>query len=76
MNFKPTILKSIISFISGIIVSFLFKPDITINCIRAPCPQPTWIQEWFTLISEPLAIIISLITILIVYIIWSLFQKK
>ena len=75
MNFKPILLKSIISVISGIIIDLMLVANSGIECLP-PCPQLTFIQKLIRFAFDPLHIIVSLITIVIVYLIWSLFQKK
>jgi hypothetical protein len=78
MKFKPTLLKSIISLISGIFTNYLFAGTIKVSCVNSGlgsayfCPQPHWIDFAF----DTFPIIISLVSLIIVYIIWSLFQKK
>jgi hypothetical protein len=77
MNFKPTLLKTIISIISGIAVNYhLANPGIQYGQImnmQEPFPPPTlWIENAF----DPLIILLTLITMCLVYVIWSLFQKK
>lgn len=76
MNFKPTLWKTIVSFLVGILVNYyLFKPFIICACSPLNpcyCPQPTWINYAF----EPMAILFSLVSFGLVYLIWSLVQKK
>jgi len=73
MNFKPTPLKSIISILAGIVGNYYAASKHQIYCkFGGFCPQPTWIEDAF----KPGLIIFSLIIIALVYVIWSLFQKK
>jgi len=71
MNFKPTLWKSIVSFLTiifVIIIDFLLIGSVQIECIPYPdasCPNVFNIKT----------IIISIIFGLIVYVIWSLIQK-
>lgn len=69
MNFKPTPLKSIVSLISGILVGYLVG-GVKFSC--ADCQQPTWIETIF----DPNSITLFLIVMALVYLIWSLIQKK
>jgi hypothetical protein len=36
------------------------------------CPQPTWIEHAF----DPVPIVVSLFMIILVYVVWSIMQKK
>ena len=75
MNFKPNLLKSIISFISGIITNFLLAGTTRIQCMLiegGTCTQPTWIEHAF----DPVPVAVSLFVIILVYTVWSLIQKK
>jgi hypothetical protein len=75
MNFKFTLLKSIVSLIAIVVADFIQVKSIFPDCITssgASCPQVFWKE--FAL--EPRIIITSLIVGLIVYIVWSLIQKK
>lgn len=82
MNFKPTILKSIISFLGGVVVNYLlagngpfslFRTYVDCLCVKAPCycPQATWIDQAF----NPFFLIYSLLAMVLVYCGWSAFQK-
>lgn len=72
MNFKPTLLKSIISVLAGIVTNYYPTTKAHIYCIKAPCPQPTWLDYAFT----PRLLIASIIVMILTYTIWSLFQEK
>jgi len=78
MNFKPTLLKTIVSIISGIVANYFFGGKVMVLCMLdandpyATCPQPSWIEHAF----DPVPIVISLLVIGIVYSIWSFIQKK
>ena len=85
MNLKPTLLKSIVSAISGVIPNYFLAhfiaQSLIVNCDPKPteligkftgCPQPTWIQFAF----NPKIILISIVVIALVYFIWSFIQKK
>ena len=84
MKLKLTLLKSIVSVISGIITDYLIASlgaQVTVvNCSPVPplgfigftCQQPTWIE--FAL--RPMIILISIIVMVLVYFIWSFTQKK
>jgi len=82
MNFKPTLWKTIISILSGIITNFIIAGNVifkvavycicAIDDVNCTCPQPTWINQAF----DPVPVIFSLIAFLLVYLIWSIFQKK
>lgn len=75
MNFKPTLLKSIISIIAVVISDFFQVKSIDVDCVPYPgasCPPVLWKDFAF----ESRIVIISLIIGLIIYVIWSLFQKK
>lgn len=73
MNFKPTLWKSIISLVI-VLISDFFQAN-SIDCVPYPgasCPPTLWKDFVF----EPRIVIISLIIGLIVYITWSLLQKR
>ncbi len=75
MNFKPNILKTIISIIAGIITNFLLAGTVRIQCMLVEggtCPQPTWIEHAF----DPVPIVVSLFVIILLYVVWSIIQKK
>jgi len=77
MNFKPTLLKSIVSLISGVITNYLLVGMVQVQCLldsnpsATTCFQPPWLKFAF----DPVPIIISLSMIVIVYFIWSFVQK-
>jgi len=67
MNFKPTLLKTIVSLLIGV-VYFLYSYLFVIHCSdlpNRPCNYSPFID-----------ILVSLVIILITYIIWSLFGRK
>jgi hypothetical protein len=65
MNFKPTLLKSIISII--IFISLYFYQAGSIMCDSSNgCFEAVWIN--------PLSL--AIISLIVIYIIWSLIQKK
>lgn len=83
MNFKPTLWKTVVSLISGILANYIFvsysflllEPMLMCDCIVGEicsCPQPGWMSYAFY--TTP--IIVSLIVMAIVYLIWSVLQKK
>lgn len=75
MKFKPTLWKSIVSLFAIGISNFVLAKSIQLDCIPeigTSCPPTLWKDFAF----EPNTIIVSLTTGLIVYIVWSLFQKK
>ena len=63
MNFKPTKIKLIISFVVSIIIAFLFT-TITGGC-----------YNWYDCIGAML-IISAIPTFILVYLIWSLIETK
>jgi hypothetical protein len=77
MNFKPTLWKSIVSFLFGVLVNYLFftSTKIVCQCIEGTackCPKITWIDSAFSIGT----IIVSLIAMALAYSIWSFIQKK
>jgi xanthine/uracil permease len=79
MNFKPSTLKTSISFLAGIFANYLLAGTVRIVCMSNPaegpgfsCPQPRWLDFAF----DPVPIIASIIVVLLVYLIWSFIQKK
>ncbi len=67
MNFKLTLLKTIISVIVFIMVDYILANGVT--CLDAPCSTSK-------LMLTPILILVGLIGGIIIYIIWSLIQKK
>lgn len=75
MDFKPTLGKSIISLLVFIISDILFGASAKVQCTIMPggyCVQPVWYEHVF----NPMALVVSIIFGLILYVIWSLIQKK
>jgi len=75
MNFRFTWLKSVISFISLILVDLFFSNTAKGYCLEMKtitCLQPKLYQHIFDINS----IVSGLIIGLVVYIVWSLIQKK
>ena len=82
MNFKPTWLKSIVSLIIGVIFNYVFVKLFFEVCISSitqqgfpsisSCESIGWSSSAF----DPIDIGFTIVVILIVYAIWSLFQKK
>jgi phosphotransferase system glucose/maltose/N-acetylglucosamine-specific IIC component len=75
MNFKPTILKLIVS----ILIGFLFVILVTRNICFGSCPPFIKIIEGFFsgVITNIIASWVSTIVVaFITYLIWSLIQKK
>lgn len=75
MNFKPTLWKSIISIIGGLPANYYLADMATfIVCDTAEdCSNlPTWIDYSFT----PVPLLAAIITMIIIYSVWSLLQKK
>ena len=69
MNFKLTLWKIIISLIIAIIVDYISN-IFTGICLPENCPS------MFELMTRTGSIIFTIITFIIVYVIWSLVQKK
>ena len=82
MNFKPNLLKIIISLIGGfifdILILFLAKIRVFPGCSDewGRCPQLSWYQIFQDYWGKDLIIIWFVIVALLIYIIWSLLQKK
>lgn len=77
MNFKLTLWKSIVSFLSGIFMNYILVGNAKTLCncvfgVPCNCLQPTWLEFAF----DPVPVVASLIVIVIVYSIWSFIQKK
>jgi hypothetical protein len=75
MNFKPTLWKSIVSFLTFIIVDFIIGNSAVVQCLNQGggyCPQPVWYSNLF----DSGSLIVGLTIGLVIYIIWSLVQKK
>jgi len=75
MNFKLTLWKSIVSILIIIIINLFLASSGQAVCMLAPggtCTQPFWYEHIF----DSGIIIVSLFAGIIIYIIWSLFQKK
>jgi hypothetical protein len=75
MKLRPTLLKSLVSIIAGIIANFLLAGSIY-GCGHLPdgspvCTYDPWIAHTF----DPVPVVLSLLAIVIVYLIWSYFQK-
>ena len=71
MNFKPTLWKTIISAVLGFLVDVLLSQTY-ITCMGEFCPQPTGYSHIF----DPAAITFWIVSAIIIYTIWSLFEKK
>ena len=65
MNFKPTILKTVISISAGVAVHIYIAGSIICDSPDG-CVQAVW--------TDPLYFAIPFV--IIVYVLWSLFQKK
>lgn len=79
MNFKPNWLKSVVSLLIGVIVNYiLFKPGVDGMICPDGIGSECYIQEvlWIDHVLDPMSIIFTLIVIALVYIIWSLIEKK
>ena len=75
MNFKPTLLKLIISTLIGFITRILISFIYTISAINSAAEHNSLIyQLWLYNLKFPKIFII--IPALVIYIIWSLVQKK
>ena len=74
MNFKPTIWKAIISLLVAIIIDYFIDP-IFVICDRSSWTNPICPTRLQLMISAA-GIIAALISFILVYIIWSLIQKK
>jgi len=68
MNWKPTLWKSIISIILAVLATVLYWDKLYV-CIGGPCAYLFWERL-------QLAGIIFVPVLLVVYAIWSLFEKK
>ena len=69
MYFKPTILKTIVSLLVAIIIDYFLNSNF-ICSVGDKCPTTLQLMISTTGIME------SLVSFIIVYIIWSLIQKK
>ena len=67
MNFKPTLLKGVISLIIVIIVDIIMSSLVIV--LDAP-------KHWYDFIFYPNLILISLLIGIVFYVIWSLFQGR
>ena len=75
MNFKPNLLKSIVSIASGILVDYFITRIVECVCATntpCKCSELPWLENAF----DPVPFVISLAIIGIVYSIWSFIQKK
>ncbi len=75
MNFKPNMWKIIVSILVIIIVDIFLSSSTQGVCMMemgGTCAQPFWYEHIF----DSGAVLVSLIVGLIVYVIWSLFEKK
>lgn len=74
MNFKPTILKIILSLVIGIIIGVLIV-NLTSNCPRTEMDTNNNLiaVDCFPIYS---IIIFSIISIMIIYLIWSFIERK
>jgi hypothetical protein len=70
MNFKPTLWKSIVSIVGGIIVGLFYSSTYDV-CDINYCPSA--FQKLF---DYPTSFIYLLVGLVAIYIIWSLIQKK
>ncbi len=75
MNFKPTSWKSIISIVSFLIPSYVIYSGYDCVCeVLQPgeiCGCQSALEAMF-----PFGFLISLIPLVVIYLIWSLFEKK
>ncbi|MFA4952647.1 MAG: hypothetical protein WC584_00315 [Candidatus Pacearchaeota archaeon] len=75
MNFKPTLWKSVVSTLIGFIAKILFIFIYTISSVKGAVEHNSLIYKLGVYdVKFPEIFIITIA--LIVYIIWSLFQKK
>jgi len=78
MNFKPTLWKSIVSVIIGFLGNvYLFRvravcTEVQIAAGDFNCPQRLWYEH----ILNPIPILFWIISSILIYIIWSYFEKK
>ncbi|MDO8468074.1 MAG: hypothetical protein Q7S56_03975 [Nanoarchaeota archaeon] len=72
MNFKVTLWKTIVSIIVGFLADISLPQLKICKLINGSCPQVYWYSNIFDLYS----IIVWILTTLIIYFIWSLFQKN
>lgn len=85
MNIRLTPLKSAVSVFCGIAINYSFAGTIKVYCGSLPtdivdisnsyfagCKQLTWLQNAF----DPIYISISFVTTIIVYVVWSIFQRR
>ena len=68
MRFKPTILKLIVSIVVGIVIGLIFGSRYSYCREDGLCIDGAF--------SAPSFVIITFISILIIYSVWSLIQKK
>ena len=76
MNFKPTLWKVIISIITFFIVSIIFAIFVSQGCVGGigkECSAPIQLSAVFSLIFQ---IPFGYVGLVIVYVLWSLIQKK
>ncbi len=67
MNFKPTLWKSVVSILAGIFVDYYQASHVIYKLMLVyPSTSELMLRAW------PIALSVALI----IYIIWSLFQKK
>ncbi len=71
MNFKPNKLNVLIT-LAYIILSWIPMFKVTVNCITAPCPQPIYP---FVFMLGAGGLWYWLLSVIIIYVIVSLFKK-
>jgi hypothetical protein len=83
MNFKPTLWKSIVSIGTGFLVNLIIFIIFILNgygfvaCIDGgSCPQPSLLSLWFELMFHPVPIVIFIVAVAVIYVVWSIIQKK
>ncbi len=70
MEFKPTIIKTVFAVVGGVVIGF-----VTSNLLRRPgsCSEGVCIDFGA---SNTIFVLVSIISILMGYVIWSLVQEK
>lgn len=77
MNFKPNTLKIILGIAISIITNFIYWTT-QFSCEGAPCPyfSASHLSFVFDFMFDALGLLYLIVIFIVIYIIWSLFQKK
>lgn len=70
MNFKSTPLKSIISIVTGFLIGYLSRASFVLTVKPGGLGAAEYTYNWYGVITT------GVIAVIIVYIVWSFFQKK